>query len=468
MNPYGFLIPRLEGDEIEERFDYYLDLVRKGVVGFIVFGGEVESLRKGIRRLQEYAEHPLIISSDLEVGLGQQVRGGTLFPPSMGIASALNNLKDEERDYYLKRLYSSIASEALYAGINTILAPVLDINSNPKNPIIATRAFGEDPETVSYYGTLVISSYKEYGIMSCGKHFPGHGDTDRDSHQELPIINKDLKELEESELIPFKRAIDVGVDFIMLGHLNVPCLEPSMKPATLSAKVVSYLRNSMGFKGPIITDAMNMKALSGYTEEEASLLALKAGLNFILHPSDPDKVAEYIRPRLPNLKSHKPQLIRPVRSEKPDFRSHRLFSRELFYRAIRAEGLLKTIKNPFMILLTDEPLERCKCFVEWFRTNYGANNLIIPEDHQVPFQKVRDGAALIISVFSDVRAWKVNKYNYFKELFNKSYKKVDLFISFGNPYILKGVNPPVVFAYSTSEEAQRAMIQYITDKRLFL
>lgn len=468
MNPYRFLIPRLNGDEIEEDFSYYSELVRKGVAGFIVFGGEVESLRQGIQRLQELAGYPLMTASDLESGLGQQVRGGTLFPPSMGIASALNRMADEERDYYLRRIYSSIASEAHYTGINTILAPVLDINSNPENPIIATRSFGKDVEVVSFYGSAMIRCYKECGIMSCGKHFPGHGDTDRDSHQELPVINKTLKGLEEFELVPFKKAIDAGVDLIMLGHLSVPCLEPSGWPATLSERVVSYLRDVMGFRGVIITDAMNMKGLSSYPEEKASLLALKAGINLILHPSDPDKVAGYIKQGLPDLDARKPEIRISSSVNKPDFDSHRRLSEELFYRSIMFEGDLKTIRNPFMILLTDEPIEKSRFLINWFKDLYGEGNILILTDQQIPWHKVPEGKDIIVTVFSDVEAWKINKYKYFKELFNKIYKKVDLFLSFGNPYILQGVNIPVIFAYSTSEEAQIAVVKYIIDKGLIL
>ncbi len=466
MNPYGFLIPRLDGDKIDKRFEYYADLVRKGIAGFIVFGGDLEPLRKGIKRLQDISGYPLIIASDLESGLGQQVRGGTLFPPSMGIASALKDMEDLEGDTYLKRLYSTIASEAHYVGINTILAPVLDVNSNPENPIIATRSFGEDPQTVSQFGVSMIRVFKECGIISCGKHFPGHGDTDRDSHQELPVINKTLKDLEENELLPFKSAIAAGVDMIMIGHLCVPCLDPDKRPATLSEKVVGYLRDVLGFKGLIITDAMNMGGLSDYSEEVASLMALRAGVDLILHPSDPDSIAGFIKSELPDLRNRRLELRFPDPENSPDFGSNRRFSEELFYRAIRSDGNLKAIENPFMIVLSDEPPERTRYFLDWFESNYGKYLLL--SDPQIPWHKIPEKRGIVVSVFSDVGAWKINRYRYFKELFNNIYKKVDVFISFGNPYILRGISSSVIFTYSTSREAQSAMIDYIKDKRLFL
>lgn len=480
MNPYNFLIPRLDGDEIEGRFDYYAGLVRKGVAGFIVFGGAMESLRKGIRRLQEIAKNPLIISSDLEMGLGQQVKGGTLYPPAMAVAKTFSRIGEGERHLYLKRLYSSIAKEALYVGINTILAPVLDINSNPENPIIATRAFGEDPETVSYYGTSMIKIYKEMGIISCGKHFPGHGDTDRDSHRELPVINKGLSELEGFELVPFKRAISSGVDMIMLGHLSVPCLDSSGRPATISSTIVKYLRNEMAFKGPIITDAMNMGGLAGYSEEEASLMALMAGVDLILHPSDPDSVAKYIvELKCGSAEEQKSSDLLHFRvsaspnfrtSElssfnKPDFSSNRDFASELFYRAITFKGNKRGIKNPFLIVVTDEET-LSSYFIDWFKGVFGEGRILFLNEPVIPWHRIPKGSGLVVSVFSEVRAWK-EKSLYLKNLLNKFDKKVEVFLSFGNPYILSKIESPTIFAYSTSEEAQIAMVRYIKEEGLF-
>lgn len=493
MNPYKFLIPRLNGDEIEDRFDYYAGLVRKGVAGFIIFGGEIESLRYGIKRLQKTAKHQLIIASDLEAGLGQQVRGGTLYPPAMAIAKALSRIGDRERNHYLRRLYSSIASEARYAGINTILAPVLDINSNPENPIIATRSFGEDPETVSYYGTSMIKIYKEMGIISCGKHFPGHGDTDRDSHMELPVINKGFGELEGFELVPFKRAILSGVDMIMLGHLSVPCLDTSGIPATISSRIVKYLRDEMAFKGLIITDAMNMGGLSGFAEGEASLMALMAGVDLILHPSDPDMVAGYIGERLKALVNHdqlllirddlsafnsshithhtsyrlQPSACNPQSSDfsQPDFTSNSDLASELFYSAITYKGNKRGIKKPFLIIITDEMITT-GYFIDWFKGAFGEDRVLFLKDTVIPWQGIPEGSGLVVSIFSEARAWK-EKSLHFNNLINKFNKKVEVFLSFGNPYIMSKIESPTIFAYSTSEEAQIAMVRYIKEKGLF-
>ncbi|HYA32189.1 MAG TPA: glycoside hydrolase family 3 N-terminal domain-containing protein, partial [Thermodesulfovibrionales bacterium] len=211
MNPYSRLIPRLNGTEIEERFGYYLSLVKKGIAGFIVFAGELETVRSKLAELQDASEHPLIIACDLEQGLGQQIESGTLFPPAMAIASALKGVDRQHAKALLNQVYTAFAEESLYAGINTILAPVLDINTNPDNPIIATRAFGEDPDSVSFFGCEMVSVLHRNGIIACGKHFPGHGDTEIDSHISLPVIRKKISDLENVELVPFRKAISEGL-----------------------------------------------------------------------------------------------------------------------------------------------------------------------------------------------------------------------------------------------------------------
>ena len=176
MNYYQFIIPRLNGRDIEKDFDYYLRLVKKGIAGFIIFGGKLGIVRQGISELQKESNTPLIIASDLERGLGQQLEGGTIFPPAMAIAAAFRSCQPSAISYQqktlLRKIFKAVAVEAGYAGINTIFAPVLDINTNPKNPIIATRAFGEDAETVSFFGCEMIKVFQANGIVACGKHFP--------------------------------------------------------------------------------------------------------------------------------------------------------------------------------------------------------------------------------------------------------------------------------------------------------
>ena len=274
VNYYQFMVPRLNGQEIRERFSYYRSLVRKGVAGFIVFGGELETVRVYIQKLQEAAEIPLIVSSDLERGLGQQLNGGTHFPPAMAMATAYKNRQrttgkgpkeHTSRDLaFIRKSFAAVAEEAKYAGINTIFAPVLDINTNPQNPIIAGRAFGEEPGIVSLLGTEMIRTLQKNGIAACGKHFPGHGDTSIDSHIKLPVLKQDMARLRRYELKPFMAAVAAGVRMLMLGHLGVPAIDPSGIPVSFSEKAVQFIRRSMGYDGILLTDALNMGGIGRF------------------------------------------------------------------------------------------------------------------------------------------------------------------------------------------------------------
>lgn len=467
MNPYPRLIPRLNGREIEEKFSYYLDLVKRGVAGFIIFGGELETVQAKVRELQAASHHPLIIASDLEQGLGQQIEGGTVFPPAMAIASALRGAPGEEASSMLERIYTAFAAEAHYAGINTILAPVLDINTNPDNPIIATRAFGEDPDTVSFFGCEMIKVLQRNGIIACGKHFPGHGDTEVDSHISLPVVRKDLDSLEQNEFVPFGRAVSSEVGMIMCGHLSVPALDPSGIPASLSGRAVSYLRDRMGFRGTIITDAMNMGGIGQYTESEASLMALNAGIDIILHPSDPNAVASYLKqkgcrsghnPLNPLLPKQDKEGINIV----PDFGGHQRLSDELAEMAVTMEGEndLK-LTRPFLIILKEDTVERSEDFVNALKQRYaGFQYCCVTPGDEIPWSAIPKDHDLLVSVFSQVKAWKGQTAEWVRRAVETLDGRARLFISFGNPYVLRSVrNTGKIYAFWDSRSAQEAVAE---------
>ena len=485
MNPYSRLIPRLNGREIEERFGYYLNLVEKGVAGFIVFGGELETVRARLAKLQAASHHPLIIASDLEQGLGQQIEGGTVFPPAMAIASALKSAQREEASSMLEKIYTAFAKEAEYAGINTILAPVLDINTNPDNPIIATRAFGEDSDTVSLFGCEMIKVLQQNGIAACGKHFPGHGDTEIDSHISLPVIKKDLDSLEHNELVPFKRAIDEGVGMIMLGHLSVPALDPTGRPASLSGRAASYLRDRMGFRGLIITDAMNMGGIGRYTENEASLMALNAGVDIILHPSDPDSTASYLQQKdyfiskstflsFPGLTGESRKALDArlgtsgMTCKEIDFGRHQRLSDELAEMAVTVEGNIDLkITKPFMIILKEDKVEKGEHFVNALKQRYaGFQYLSIFPGDDIPWSAIPKDHDLIVSVFSQVKAWKGQTAAGVQRAIETLDGRAKIFISFGNPYVLRNArNTARIYAYWDSRSAQKAVAEKLSLRR---
>lgn len=285
------IIARLDGLEISRRFSYYQSLVRRGIGGFIVFGGDVKEIRDGIRRLQEDAEYPLFIASDLEQGLGQQIEGGTIFPPQMAIASAIDINRGSDKGL-LKNLIDAIANEAKAVGINLILAPVADVITNPENPIICTRSFSDNPETVGWFVKEYVRNIQRHGLIACVKHFPGHGDTSVDSHLAVPTISVDIKRLEDVELHPFRVAIDAGVKMVMIGHLKVPAIDRAL--STFSKKIITgLLRERMGFGGLVTTDAMTMEAVKKYGDN-AYTMAIKAGVDIILHPESPERVIDIL------------------------------------------------------------------------------------------------------------------------------------------------------------------------------
>ncbi|RJE83971.1 hypothetical protein D3P07_24520 [Paenibacillus sp. 1011MAR3C5] len=222
---------------------------------------------------------PLFIAADFVAGAGCKLpRGGAVyFPKNMAIGAAA----DEELAYETGRV---TAEESLAMGVNFNYSPVVDINNNPNNPVIGTHSFGDTRELVTRMGACVIRGYQEHGMIATAKHFPGHGDTNVDSHLDLPVLNFDRERLETFELAPFRAAITAGVEAVMIGHIAVPAIDPSCLPASLSYSVITeLLRKEMGFEGLIVTDGMSMKGVtSAYTQSKACVMALKAGADIVL------------------------------------------------------------------------------------------------------------------------------------------------------------------------------------------
>jgi beta-N-acetylhexosaminidase len=241
-------------------------------------------------RLQKSADLPLLIAADFERGLSMRLLATPFFPYAMAFG-ATNNPK------YAEAFGEVVARESRAIGVHWNFFPVADVNSNPQNPIINTRSFGEDPQLVGEMLAAYIRGSRKGGMLSTAKHFPGHGDTDTDSHLELARVPGALDRLNAIELPPFQKAIDAGVDSIMVAHVTVPSLEPDPnKVATISHKIITeLLRDKMKFQGLIVTDAMNMRALTGIYKangqnaaSQAAVDAFKAGNDLILMPSDLD------------------------------------------------------------------------------------------------------------------------------------------------------------------------------------
>ena len=270
-------------------------------------------------RLQRMAKIPLLVSADLEMGPGMRLDNTEWWAPNMAVAATGDPA-------WARKQGSVTAFQARAIGINWLYAPVADVNNNADNPVINTRSYGEDPETVSKFVTAFVDGAQSRGSLATAKHFPGHGDTAIDSHIGLPVVDVDRARLDQIELIPFRRAIQQGVGAVMSAHIALPRIDPeiarpvramnqkerdaaeflslteseSLKitlPSTLSRKVITeLLRDELGFKGIITTDAMSMAGIaSRYDPGTAAVLAVKAGVDIVLKSPDVDAAISALR-----------------------------------------------------------------------------------------------------------------------------------------------------------------------------
>lgn len=294
-----FVVPAPHSDLIHHVRDNH-------VGGVIWFATTTEEAARTTAELQSIAAAPLLISADLESGMGMRFTDAEWWPPAMAIAATGEIAFAEE-------LGRVTAREALKIGVNHILAPVCDVNVDPRNPVINTRSFGEDPRQVARYVAAFIRGVQSEGALATAKHFPGHGDTHVDSHRALPVLEVTRERLDAVELVPFRAAIEAEVASVMIGHLAVPSLDDTPAPvraefenaygtrrdevtrgatipATLSRRViVELLRGELGFDGLVVTDAMDMGGLAAhYDPGEAAVRAIEAGTDQVLFSPDTD------------------------------------------------------------------------------------------------------------------------------------------------------------------------------------
>lgn len=248
--------------------------------GLIFFKGNAVQEAELINKFQSYSDVPLLISGDFERGTGMRLVDGSIFPNNMGLGATRN----PDLAY---KMGLQIAKECKAIGVHQNYAPVMDVNNNPNNPIINVRSFGEDPNLVSELGSAMIKGLQDGGIIATAKHFPGHGDTDIDTHNDLPVLNFDKNRLKRIELVPFQNAINTGVKSVMTAHISFPALESNPEiPASLSPNIVNgLLSDEMGFYGLKVTDALNMAGITKhFTTKQVALMCVEAGIDLILMP----------------------------------------------------------------------------------------------------------------------------------------------------------------------------------------
>jgi len=266
--------------------EYIEELIAKYHIGGIIFLGKSDYIkqRERTQHFQNISSLPLLIGQDLEPGRVGAARFAEFahFPHN----EQLGSMNNEKYTYDIGKAVGTIAKTI---GVNIVFAPVADVNNNPNNPVINDRSFGDNPELVAKHAIAFAQGLHDRGIIACAKHFPGHGDTDVDSHYDLPLISHDKERLHAIELAPFKALISANIPAIMIAHLEVPALEDAKNvPSSLSKKIVTnMLQEELLFDGLIITDALDMIGITkNYSHGQAELQALIAGNDILLCPVD--------------------------------------------------------------------------------------------------------------------------------------------------------------------------------------
>ncbi len=504
------VMPRLDGARLEDAryLDQIKTLIQDGIGGFILFGGTVERTPRHLRELQGLAGIPLLIASDVERGLGQQLAGGTRFPNQRAVASAISRRSKKDIDL-LDAMLDSVRTETRAAGIHAVFSPVVDVNNNPDNPIICTRAFGDEPEIVEWFGSRYITRLQKprgtrgrLELLACAKHFPGHGDTDQDSHSVLPVINAGRARLNRVELPPFREAVQDGVGMIMVAHLLVPALDPE-NPTTFSKKTITaLLREGMGFDGLIVSDALDMDALSTICPpQEMAVRAVEAGMDILLHPHDAvstiDAVVSAVQQgRLTGQRiSESVERIMAAktrlglfdktgqRTARIDYLKHGLIARTIGRKALRVvSGDIKLFPLPHdcgvacLILDDDNNRESGDVFVRAMRTR--CKNILamvltlgseIPES--LVLDAIRASEFVVMAIYSRISASKGHSglderlrevaVNFIRAV--KSEKGKSIVISFDSPYLLDDFKDADVriAAYDRMDEIQQAVAELL-------
>lgn len=309
---------RFLSQDSNEFQDLKRQVTENKIGGIIVFVGGVYETVHLVNRMQEFAETPLLISADFETGVAMRFEDTVNFPWNMAVAATGN-------PEFARRQGEIVARESKALGVMQIFAPVVDVNNNADNPVINVRSYGENPQDVARFAIAFMEGLQSNGVLATAKHFPGHGDTNVDSHRGLPVINFSRERLEQTEFTPFRELIKAGVGSVMISHISLPQidatkvqpLKKSVKatyteseiitdgtttPATLSPGIITeILRKEMNFDGLIVTDAMDMSGLTLYfNQEEAAVRAMLAGNDILLKPANADAAVRGLKEALKN------------------------------------------------------------------------------------------------------------------------------------------------------------------------
>jgi len=440
------------------------DALDLGVGGFIIFGGNVETVRRLTTDLLRRAERPLLLASDLERGAGQQVQGLTEFPPPLALAAM--------GDPGVARWAGAVtAQEARAVGINWIFAPVADLDVLPENPIVQTRAFGHDPQRVATLVRNWIEGCQGAGALACAKHYPGHGRTSVDSHIALPAVDESRERLSASDMVPFAVAAECGVAAMMTAHVAYPALDPSGLPATLSHEIMRGLRESLGFNGLVVTDALIMDgALVGRRESDAAVEAVQSGVDVLLYPKDPRRVRDALvgavesgalsRERVDAaLDRYRLALASATRST-PPVRRGPFESADALADALLQQGMMRgdapRLTGPIDLVVVDDDV--------------GGPYAPSPSDYTskalgAGLADRYSGGSRVVLVFAEPRAWKgrAGFGEASREALANYAPDADLIVLFGHPRLVERLpsESPVLLAWHRQRLMQEAVARWL-------
>lgn len=474
------IMPRIDF-KVPETIDRAIRLVEEfEVSGFIIFNGTSDIVAKTTHELQRNSNIPLLFGCDAERGLGQIVSDQTLFPFTMSLGAA----SDEELVY---KQASFISQELRDCGLNLIFAPVADVNSNPDNPIINIRSYGDNPELVSNLCSSFIKGAQENGVLACAKHFPGHGRTGVDSHIDLPVLNSSLESLQNIDLIPFEKSIEAGVATIMTAHIAFSQIGGG-NAVTISKELVSdVLRENMGFQGLVITDSLHMEGIIKLGDElYLTQKALDAGCDIVLDPQDPINLLHNLRNLEMDLDLLNPKVER-ILSTKEKFLNQSNYSKP-YVKELGTE-LKNEIAKESVCLVKGSPLKSQEAYIYIFDLTQSGNDIsktftqtledngisceskliTISGENNELLDKIPEGAAITCLVYSTIGAWK--KQSSLPKKFSEDLSKIEslsnetVLLSFGSPYIIKGFDKfqTIICGFDILDECQSAAAEVLLD-----
>ena len=465
------------------------------VGGFTLFRGEANSIAVLTNEAQRLAKIPLFFSADYERGLRMQLRTGTPFTTNMGVAAS----GDVNAAYNQGKI---ICQEMRAIGANWLFAPVADVNNNPDNPVINIRSFGADPKRVGEFVAAEVRGVREANCLATLKHFPGHGNTATDSHIGLSVISANRAELNATEIAPFKRTIEAGVDAIMTAHLAVPNVTGDNLPATLNPKIINdILRKDLKFDGIISTDSMEMGAITkAYPNGASAVSAIKAGVDVVLFPPNADAAISAIEAAVGSGEITEERLNQSVRRllnakyriglftnrfvdltaantaiEKPENiaeamrvaeKSITLLRNETDFLPLSKESARKTL---FVIIAADDDaIEGATLTIEIAKRHLNAKIIKLDfrsnaDDYAEVLSEAKTYDSIILAPFVKRAAAKgtvalpENQAAFVKALLALNNKKVGV-IAFGNPYMIRQFPEAKTYAvtYAIEEIAQTA------------